>query len=516
LIRDLQLGTPEPGSQADVCIVGAGAVGIVLALELSRLGKSVILLEGGGRLPEEAAQTLLQGHADALHHRGLHQGRARTLGGTTTLWGGQILELDELDFQSRPWIKESGWPFLRTELQPYYQRALELEGLASSIHSDAAVWQAVGAARPQLENLNAYVSRWCPEPNFARLHRQALEGHPNLCVWLHANAVELLMEGERAAGIRCRTLTGQQAVFKASQYAFCLGAIESSRFFLQPREGDLPWNQSGLLGHHFQDHIDCDAATVTPLNRKLFHDGFDAIFIKGYKYNPKVKLDEETQRTHELLNAGATFYSSAGEEDSLAEVKRTAKHLLRGRFNELSVAQLLQLTSRAGTLSRHAWRYGMQHRAWHDPAAPLKMRVHCEQQPDSASTISLSDERDALGMLRPRISWKISPLELKTIRSFVSIATHALRDLATITPHPDLDRDSFIAQCQDSFHHMGGMRMHSSPHSGVVTPDLRLHNTRNVYVCSSATYPTSGYSNPTHTLLALAVRLARHLTASTT
>jgi choline dehydrogenase-like flavoprotein len=36
----------------------------------------------------------------------------------------------------------------------------------------------------------------------------------------------------------------------------------------------------------------------------------------------------------------------------------------------------------------------------------------------------------------------------------------------------------------------------------------------NGYVCSAAVYPNSGFSNPTHTLLALAVRLADHLSTN--
>ena len=56
--------------------------------------------------------------------------------------------------------------------------------------------------------------------------------------------------------------------------------------------------------------------------------------------------------------------------------------------------------------------------------------------------------------------------------------------------------------------------MDPSPNAGVVDTDLRLHGTPNVFVCSSAVFPTSGFSNPTHTLLALAVRLASHLADS--
>jgi choline dehydrogenase-like flavoprotein len=42
----------------------------------------------------------------------------------------------------------------------------------------------------------------------------------------------------------------------------------------------------------------------------------------------------------------------------------------------------------------------------------------------------------------------------------------------------------------------------------VVDRDLRIHGTRNVYVCSSSAFPTSGQANPTFFLGMFAVRLA--------
>ena len=53
--------------------------------------------------------------------------------------------------------------------------------------------------------------------------------------------------------------------------------------------------------------------------------------------------------------------------------------------------------------------------------------------------------------------------------------------------------------------------MSASPADGIVDPNLLLYSTKNVYICSSAVFPSSGFSNPTHTLLALAVRLAEYL-----
>jgi choline dehydrogenase-like flavoprotein len=54
--------------------------------------------------------------------------------------------------------------------------------------------------------------------------------------------------------------------------------------------------------------------------------------------------------------------------------------------------------------------------------------------------------------------------------------------------------------------------MADSPQRGVVDSNLKLFGVGNGYVCSSAVFPTSGFSNPTHTIIALAVRLAEHLT----
>jgi choline dehydrogenase-like flavoprotein len=54
--------------------------------------------------------------------------------------------------------------------------------------------------------------------------------------------------------------------------------------------------------------------------------------------------------------------------------------------------------------------------------------------------------------------------------------------------------------------------MSTSDSTGVVDTTLRLHGLTNTYICSSAVFPSSGFSNPTHTVLALALRLSDHLT----
>lgn len=516
MILDLLRDSPEGKDRADVCLVGAGAAGIVLALELRRRGKTVLLLEGGGPDVEEAAQEPYGSEVVGLPHRGVHVGRFRAKGGTTLRWGGQVLELDREDFEKRDWVADSGWPFGKDVLTSYYERALVLQGVGGIERSDAAVWRKLGLPMPSFDKLEPYFSRWLPEPNFAKLHADALENDEGLKIWLHANCVEMPLEGETVRYLKCRTQAGIEARFYADEYVFCMGTIECSRFFLQPREGVLPWNNSGLLGKHFQDHVDSNAAEVKPRNRKAFGALFDNVFLSGYKYHPKLRLSHEEQRKAGILNVAATMVFSGDADELLAAQKTTAKRLLRGKLGEISAADVANLLRHAPLLARQTLRYALQHRAYNPETAKIQLRVHCEQRPDSASSISLSGEKDSLGLWRTRLDWRVSELELKTIRQYALTATQSLAGIAEVKPDPALLRDDpsgYLVRCDDSNHHMGGMRMSADPANGVVNPNLLLNGTRNCYICSGAVFPTSGFSNPTHTLLALTVRLADHLAA---
>jgi choline dehydrogenase-like flavoprotein len=516
VIHDLLHETPQTGLVPDVCIAGAGAVGITLAVELARKGKKVLLLEGGGAIREDSSQALYDSEIAGLPHRGIHTGRIRVKGGTTVRWGGQILELDAMDFMPRPGIPGSGWPFPKTELTSFYEHALHLEGLANVERSDEAVWHDLGLPFAQFADLDAYLSRWCPEPNFARLHNKTLTNHPNIHLWLHSNAVELLTEktseGEAATGIRSRTLTGIEAVFQARHYIFALGGIESSRFFLQPRPGGLPWNRSGLLGRHFQDHVDCNAALIEPHDLHQFHELFDPIITRGFKYLPKLRLPPQLQAEHNILSAGSTmFFEDTGKVRTQA--KNTARNLVRGRLRDITTENLRHTARHIPMLFRQVWRYKIQRRTYAPSEVRIFLRVHCQQEPTSQSSITLTDQRDPLGLLRIRFDWKISERELETIRQYVLVAQRSLAGIARIIPEEDLMSGSpnFLARCDDSNHHMGGMRMSTSDTTGVVDTNLRLYGLTNTYICSSAVFPCSGFSNPTHTVLALALRLSDHL-----
>ena len=60
-------------------------------------------------------------------------------------------------------------------------------------------------------------------------------------------------------------------------------------------------------------------------------------------------------------------------------------------------------------------------------------------------------------------------------------------------------------------HHIGTTCMSDDPRTGVINSDCRVHGIRNLFIAGSSIFPTSGYANPTLTIVALALRLAEHL-----
>jgi choline dehydrogenase-like flavoprotein len=518
VLFDLETDSVDANWPADVCIIGAGAAGLSLAVELLRGGQRVLLLESGALTEESRSQDLYTSDVIGQKHEGIHHGRFRVYGGTTTRWGGQILELLDHDFARRPWLRGSGWPFSKETLRGYYDRALKLEGLAAVTRHDGDVWSELGLETPDLgPELHPYFTRWCPEPNFAALHGAFLRGHANAHVVLHANACRMLFAGDGATirGVVARSLNGKEAVFTAPRYVFCLGGIESCRFLLQPGETEPPpWQRNGLLGLHFQDHIDIGCADLVDPHPTLFPAYFDNVFSRGFKYQPRFRLRPEVQEGTQTLTAAGAICFIAPEDDTMGSMKRTARNLLKGSKSGLTAKEIAVMFCHLPTFFRQVLRYKLQRRAYNSLATPIRLGVSCEQDPLGESRIILSEKKDALGLYRARLDWRVSDLELFAIRTFVERVRAAFekRGLCRVVIDPDFEDNAKLRlQANDANHHMGGARMSAHPAGGIVDLDLKIHGTSNAYVCSSAVFPTSGFSNPTHTLLALTVRLADHL-----
>jgi len=143
--------------------------------------------------------------------------------------------------------------------------------------------------------------------------------------------------------------------------------------------------------------------------------------------------------------------------------------------------------------------------------------VDAEQAPNPDSRIRLSSSRDALGMPKALIDWRVGEIECHSIQTFARLFSEAwqragLGGIAVAGP-PNFGLEDRLTAARDIYHQMGTVRMSTSPRHGVVTPMLRCHDLDNLYLVGGGVFPAGGIANPTLTILALALRLADELKA---
>lgn len=134
------------------------------------------------------------------------------------------------------------------------------------------------------------------------------------------------------------------------------------------------------------------------------------------------------------------------------------------------------------------------------------INLNWEQIPNPNSRITLGPTRDMFGDPVALLDWNTTAFDERTARTALKLTVDELKRLGYAT---DGGGNPVITAPGD--HHMGATRMSSDPRNGYVDADCRSHEIANLYVSSSSVFVTGGVSNPTLTIIALAVRLADHL-----
>lgn len=117
---------PADGLPCDICIIGTGPAGIALALECERLGLRVLALEAGARKDQRRIRGSETEILTPAHHAPLHVTTRSAFGGTSWGWSGLCTRFDDIDFEVRGHVPESGWPFAHGELARHYERAASI------------------------------------------------------------------------------------------------------------------------------------------------------------------------------------------------------------------------------------------------------------------------------------------------------------------------------------------------------------------------------------------------------
>ena len=476
---------PDSRHHHDVVIVGGGAAGITLAGELSDAGLDVGLAEGGGRTPTRRSQRRYRGPltvGEGMDYPPLEAYRLRYFGGTTNHWGGWCRPLDPEAMRGRPGVGD-GWPFGRDELDPWYEIAHRWCDIGrTEYRADRLGDSGAALAADVGDRLDLQVLRISPPTRFGTEYASVFEPAGRApTVYLRANCVGIETDGTRATGVTVVDEDGHRHVLGGDAVVIACGGIETVRQLMLAKKAGATIDAADLLGVGWHEHPHVSMGSVlapTSWVRSLAADcvvrvGFDS---DGTPYKVAVALPAEERATLGLLEASFTL-SGGGE--------------VWGPHAD-SVTRL------AGAASA-------------DGHVPLQMTARAEQRTTSASRIVLSDETDDLGLPRAALDWRLTTGDASDIRRSRDLVVARLIGVGL---GPAVDQpDGPSSAITGGAHHMGGARLHESARYGVVDPDLRCHGTSNLFACSAAVFPPSGWSNPTLTVVALAARLAHHLTA---
>ena len=514
----------QVGTEAAIVIVGAGAVGLILAVQLARSGRRVVIVESGGRHFEAGVQALNEAEVVGRPHHGIADGRGRLLGGTTNLWGGQLLAFDPLDFEARPWIGAEAWPVRRCDIESYYAKAALVLGLDGKAGDDDQIWSELAMQKLDLgPAFSTILTRWMREPKLARHFASELKSNQNIKLLLHATCVDIAFSETSGAAesVVVAAPDGGRHAIRAGNVVLACGTIESCRLMLTlaSRHPSMPWARNSWFGRGFQDHLDVRAGTVEVINRSAFQDTFDNIVLRGYKYQPKIAASSYLQRSSQISNISASFISESSTSEHLSNLKIAARSLLTGAAQPNLRGAFAGLAATVRVWAPLVRRYMRDHRIMSLSDKGIYLNLHCEQIPLASSRIYLSDTKyDSFGQPQAILDWRVDGRELSAMQHFTTMLAERLEHvgLARIHLHPMLqDADTkFLEKCRDTYHHCGGLRMSNNASQGVVDENLKVHGLSNLYVAGAAVFPSSSFANPTFTAMALGLRLGDHLIAS--
>lgn len=524
MIFDFEKTDDDDLLQPDICIIGSGVAGLLLAKEFIDTDTRVLVLEGGGKKDEVQSQKLYSSEVVGLEHDGIHNGRFRVYGGSSTRWGGQLMTSRKEDFDEKSYLPYSGWPISRKDIETYYPRAEAIMRVNTKTYEND-LWDDFDV-KPipfDKDRFQYRFSKWASfkNRNLAKYVGPLCKSSMNVNVLLHANVTEILLnqDGSSVESVSISSYKGKRASVKAKIFIVCAGTIDTARLLLASKSTTKNGvgNDNDLVGRYFQDHISYRVARLKPKTSKIFSETFNPFYRTSTMHSCKLDLSPEMQDKLECSHVMGHVVFDYSEESGFYEFRKVLR-AVQSKKNPfptpMGAWRMLRFVDDFFRLFIGAIVIG---RRFAPKNSKSYLQLEVEQVPSPDSRVMLSDKKDALGMPRVILDWKISEREKQSMRHYVEQFKVEWERLDLGEANWDIAKDLFedgsawLENCRDTFHQTGTTRMSKDPEQGVVDENLKVHGISNLYIASCSVFPTGGTANPTLTMMALCMRMADRL-----
>ncbi len=516
---------------SDICIVGAGAAGIALALQFAASDLRVCLLESGGLDAASATQALAEGDSVGTLYSPLDTLQLRFFGGNTNAWGGWFRGFDDIDFRQRGWVDDSGWPFAERALAPYLERVhalCEVPSCDYAVPSIASIADLSARLIPfDPARLETVLYRFSAPTRFGQVYRQAIETSRTVKCLLNAHAlkVETTEDARRVTAVEVGSLTGGRLKVAARIVILAAGAIENARLLLLSNDAAPRGlgNHYDLVGRYLMDHPHLRRMLLPGPQRFPF--GLYGPNLRDRGFALGLSIPPALQQKERMLNYKASIYpvfygqSSRGWESFRDLVLKVSRKWRTDPYDRMQLpfkrksAGLKQLAALALRFDGAVLGALAQALKSESLISGLVLESKPEQAPNRASRVTLQHHRDPFGLPRARVDWRLLPIDRQTTVSAEAIIDAELRrlGLGRLAPLAVHERDRWPAGFAGGWHQIGTTRAHADPRRGVVDGNCQVYGVGNLFVAGASVFPTGGSVSPMPTLLALALRLADHV-----
>ncbi len=558
--------------QFDVVVIGSGVAGALVSFRLARAGVKVLIVEAGGRVPEEPDRVTLRwnyatsssksqsspyaGFVASQPNADKNFGRdyyvedptakpsdlftsyfERLVGGSAWHWQGISLRMLPSDFKLKSLYNHGfDWPIEYEDLEPWYCEAEKEMGVAGN---DEEMGGLHGAFRsrpfPMPEIEPTYLDRQVK----ARLKGSTFEGIPLKVTTVPQarNSVDgydgrPACDGHGSCIPLCPTKAKYEALFHIEK-AEAAGAVVRPKSIVTRIELDDENRVSAVVYRRWDGMEESVRGRIvvlaangieTPKLLLLSNNHRSTGVANSSGRVGQYLMDHPIKMSYALAGAPLFPFQGPPSTSSIESLRDGPFRRVRGAFRTTirndgwswptGAPRGTDLSSKGTVLdfvgSRRMFGDALKSALADHTSRQIMLNSAVEMLPDPSNRIVPSEtERDAFGISRPEIHFKIDDYTRRAFLAAIGVHARIFEALEAGEFHLQADSESDAG----SGHIMGTTIMGNDSRQSVVDRDCRAHDHENLFILGSSVFPTAATANPTLTIAALALRAAETIHA---